>query len=187
MSPHLWCQVPSNPLWLPITQDPDPEPDPDPGQGQQARKGTPPRLLFQEAGCCLSACHLFEIPPPHTPPAVLNWRSERASHWPLTHSRRHHRPSDLGQVPDRSTRASGWLACRRFPPLLEARPTLPCERNIGSSLERVCGSGLAWSATRQGPARRCAPRYIVRRACQIDRLSHAGRHRCQSNLLSKTD
>lgn len=172
MSPHLWCQVPSNPLWPPITQDPDPEPDPDPGQGQQARKGTPPRLLFQEAGC-LSACHLFEIPPPHTPPS----RPElafRASEPPGTHSLTPS-PSSLGlgrgTWPSKSRFS---LACRRPPPLLQAWFILPCERNIGSLLERVCGSELAWSATRQGPARRGAPRYIVHRACQIVCPTRAG-------------
>lgn len=37
------------------------------GKASKREREHPPRLLFQEAGC-LSACHLFEIPPPHTPP-----------------------------------------------------------------------------------------------------------------------
>lgn len=149
------------------------------GKASRREREHPPRLLFQEAGC-LSACHLFEGPAStHThPPAVLNWPSQR--HQPLFLA------LGTGTWP---FVARFWPVCQRLPPVAPSSAHLgSSERDIVSLDTRtcLCGSGLVWSATRLGPARCCAPRCICP-SCLPDRLSHVGRHRCQSNRLSRTD
>lgn len=130
VSPHLWCQVPSNPLWPPITQDPDPEQTQTRGKASK-REREPPETLVPGGWLlvCFVTCLRSRLHTHPRRPELAFRASEPLGTHSLTPS-----PSSLGLGTGTWPFSSRfWLACRRFPPLLQARSTLPCERNIGSS------------------------------------------------------
>lgn len=109
---------------------PGPRADPDPGQGQQARKGTPRDSCSRRlAACLLVTCLRSRLHTHPRRPELAFTASEPLGTHSLTPS-----PSSLGLGTGTwPFNSRFWLACRHFPPLLQARSTLPCESNIGSS------------------------------------------------------